>query len=230
MFNKLKELLFKNEDNHNLGCPQCQGLCGNYQSVIDALSATAKDVSAISDGSIDDEKSLSQQEETVSDGAIQSENPIKAKKYHDDASQDSSWNWLYMRHKSIIQRCKLSDYIDKEISVCEDWLEYENFKSWALSNGCDKDLDLCRNDSNGSFSPENCCWKSRVRILDFLELSGTVKEWSLLTGIRESVIIRRLKDGCSVTSALSSYQTSLIYRMQSNYLKAHKHDEAMKNT
>ena len=230
MFNKLKELFLKNEDNQNLGCPQCQGLCGNYQPVKDTLSATVEDVSAISDGSIDDEKSLSQQEKTVSDGAMQNENPSKTKRYHDDASQDSPWNWLYMRHKSIIQRCKLSDYIDKEISVCEDWIEYENFKSWALSNACGKDLDLCRNDSNGSFSPENCCWKSRIRSIDFLGLSGTVNEWSCLTEIRESRIIKDLKDGLSVREALSSSNTSLIYRMQSNYLKAQKRDEAMKNT
>jgi len=224
MFNKLKELFLKNENNQNLGCPQCQGLCGNYQPVIEESSASVMSISAVSYSS-DNEQDALQQDEDASNNIVQMENPIKSKNYHEDASKDNQWNWLYKRHKNIIQRCKSSDHTDKGISVCEEWMTYENFKSWALKNGCNRYSELRRHDSNGDFSPENCFWKSTIRMIDCSGLAGSVSDWSRITGLPEQRIIRRFKSGQSTESALFSSAFVKIVEMYTNHLRLEVDEE-----
>ena len=225
MFNKLKELFLKNEDNQNLGCPQCQGLCGNYQPVKETSSATVKGVSAIPNGSTNNEQIILHQDKDVSDVAMQSENSNEIKNYHEDASKDSQWNWLYKRHKTIIQRCKSSNPIDESMFVCEEWLAYENFKSWALKNGCNKYSKLCRHDTNVGFSPENCFWKSTIRMIDCSGLAGSASDWSKITGLPERIIIRRFKSGKSVESSLYSDGFITIAKMYLNHLDIQADEE-----
>lgn len=52
-------------------------------------------------------------------------------------------------------------YIDRGITVCEEWLVFENFRDWALSNGYADDLELDRIDNEKGYSPENCHWVTR---------------------------------------------------------------------
>lgn len=49
-------------------------------------------------------------------------------------------------------------YQDRGITVCDEWLVFENFRDWALSHGYKEDLQIDRRDNDKGYCPENCRW------------------------------------------------------------------------
>lgn len=49
-------------------------------------------------------------------------------------------------------------YKDRGITVCDEWLVFENFRDWALSHGYKDDLQIDRRDNDKGYCPENCRW------------------------------------------------------------------------
>lgn len=49
-------------------------------------------------------------------------------------------------------------YIDRGITVCDEWLVFENFRDWALSHGYRDDLQIDRIDNDKGYEPSNCRW------------------------------------------------------------------------
>lgn len=65
----------------------------------------------------------------------------------------------------MMSRCGLSgkpsknnvkSYVNRGITVCEEWRVFENFEKWALANGYAKGLELDRRDNDKGYCPENC--------------------------------------------------------------------------
>jgi integrase len=68
---------------------------------------------------------------------------------------------LYEIWKSTKNRCNTTSFYSKRgIKFHTDWLDYEVFEEWAMSNGYEDDLSLIRIDKALDFCPENCIWSS----------------------------------------------------------------------
>ena len=75
----------------------------------------------------------------------------------------SIWRDMLQRagvHKGASEKNKLH-YQDRGITVCDEWLVFENFRDWALSHGYSDDLEIDRIDNDKGYCPENCRWVSR---------------------------------------------------------------------
>lgn len=53
------------------------------------------------------------------------------------------------------------NYQDRGITVCDEWLVFENFRDWALSHGYSDGLEIDRKDNDKGYCQENCRWVSR---------------------------------------------------------------------
>lgn len=70
--------------------------------------------------------------------------------------------WRNMKYRCFRKENKDYKYYGgKGITVCEEWLVFENFLAWALRAGYDDSLTIDRLDSNKDYEPENCVWHTR---------------------------------------------------------------------
>lgn len=80
---------------------------------------------------------------------------------------DKSHTNLYRRWSDMKARCfnpnscNYQYYGGRGITVCEEWLDFENFYNWAIANGYSKDLSLDRIDNDGDYTPDNCRWTTK---------------------------------------------------------------------
>ena len=68
--------------------------------------------------------------------------------------------WGSMKTRCSNPNIKASKYYGG-ISVCSDWLQFENFRVWALSHGYGDRLEIHRVDSSGDYGPGNCEWLTK---------------------------------------------------------------------
>lgn len=105
-------------------------------------------------------------------------------------------------------------YGGRGIKMCGEWLNDKRiFFDWALGNGYNKKLSIDRIDNNGDYAPENCRWVSAEiqaknrrsnHILVYNGESHNIKDWSVIIGVSESTIYRRLKKGLTINEVLAS--------------------------
>lgn len=76
---------------------------------------------------------------------------------------------LYKKWWHMISRCtnekdiSYKNYGLKGVKVCDEWLEYKNFKEWSLSNNYNDSLEIDRIDVNGNYEPNNCRYVTKVQ-------------------------------------------------------------------
>ena len=130
---------------------------------------------------------------------------------------------LYGRWNMMKQRClnpnshKYSNYGARGIKVCDEWMEYRNFKKWSLESGFEEHLTIDRIDANGNYEPSNCRWanykeqannKRNNRLVIFEDKEYTLAELSDKAGIKSGTISLRLDKGMIPEKAV---YTSLNY-------------------
>lgn len=108
---------------------------------------------------------------------------------------------------------RYKQYGKRGISICDEWLIFKNFETWALSNGYNDELTIDRIDNNGNYEPSNCRWvtpkiqsnNSRQNVvITFDNESHTISEWSDITGIPYKALWYRLNSGWSVQKSLTT--------------------------
>ena len=72
---------------------------------------------------------------------------------------------IWRKLKDRVSNIKNKDYQNyggRGISICEEWLDVQNFYDWAMSNGYSDGLSLDRIDNDGNYEPSNCRWTTRT--------------------------------------------------------------------
>lgn len=126
---------------------------------------------------------------------------------------------LYNSWRAMKERCtnphaeNYPSYGGRGIRVCEEWLDYEIFMSWALTHGYKPGLTIDRVDMNGDYTPENCRWinqrqqcnnKRNNRRITFNGRTKTLSEWASEVGINKGTILNRIdKLGWDASKALT---------------------------
>lgn len=110
--------------------------------------------------------------------------------------------WCNMKARCTNQKnYEYHAYGGKGVSVCSEWLHFENFRDWALSHGYADNLSIDRIDVNGNYCPSNCRWattpvqalnRTDNHLVTAFGKTQTIKEWSLESGIKYDTIERRI--------------------------------------
>lgn len=116
---------------------------------------------------------------------------------------------LYTEWSSMKSRCgKEKGY--ENITYCEEWSKFENFRDWALCNGYEDNLTIDRKDFTGNYEPSNCRWATLVQQANntrknhYITIDGvthTLTEWSRMNGILAGTIKDRINRGWSEEDA-----------------------------
>ena len=97
-------------------------------------------------------------------------------------------------------------YGAKGIKVCDEWLDYEGFKKWALENGYSEGFSIERIDNNKNYEPSNCKWipknqqgynTNKVIQVEYEGKTYTVREIAEMTGLKKRTIRGRIERNCS---------------------------------
>lgn len=131
---------------------------------------------------------------------------------------------LYKIWLGMFSRCynknldKYKIYGMRGIKVCDEWRDYKNFRSWALSNGyiensTQKECSIDRIDVNGNYCPENCRWatakeqSNNTRFNVFWEFNGkkkTVAQWADELNVNAESLYRRKYRGWTIEKILTT--------------------------
>lgn len=120
--------------------------------------------------------------------------------------------WECIKTRCINQNTNYYKHYGKRgIKLCDAWLNFENFKNWAFSNGYSEGLTIDRIDVNGNYEPSNCRWvtpKTQARnrrnnhLLTYNGITLCLTEWSEKLGISYSALESRILRGWSIEKAL----------------------------
>lgn len=123
----------------------------------------------------------------------------------------------YSRWCAMNERCNgykerdRKQYTDRGISVCGEWLDFENFKR-DMGDPPTPHHSLDRIDNDAGYSKENCRWATMEEQQNnrscnvFIEHGGkrqTVAQWSRELGVCRKALMYRVKHGWSAEMALS---------------------------
>lgn len=130
---------------------------------------------------------------------------------------------LYAVWNSMRQRClnphsqAYKNYGGRGITICSEWEDFAEFRTWALSNGYDEtalrgELTLDRIDVNQGYSPVNCRWvstsvqahnKRNTLLLTYQGVTKPLTEWAKEVGLHYTTLWKRYSVGMTPEQILS---------------------------
>lgn len=124
--------------------------------------------------------------------------------------------WKTMRQRCNNPRANKHElYHDRGISICDEWGDFEQFRSWAYSSGYTEDLTIDRIDNNDGYKPENCRWatakeqannrRNTIRYCCFGKLM-TISEIADICGLTYQAAHKKLRyDGQEAEELVKEY-------------------------
>lgn len=124
---------------------------------------------------------------------------------------------LYNKWRAMVDRCynienkRFHDYGEIGIKVCKEWLEFETFEKWALSNGYKENLEIDRINNNDNYEPSNCRYITRKencnnrRSCIYIEFNGVTKtlmQWSEFLNVNYKMLYERVKKSNNPTEVI----------------------------
>ena len=71
--------------------------------------------------------------------------------------------WADIKRRTLNPKHKsYNNYGGRGITICEEWLDIQNFYDWAMSNGYSDELSIDRIDNNKNYCPDNCRWATQT--------------------------------------------------------------------
>lgn len=98
-------------------------------------------------------------------GCMSKQWQAEAKKTHGERYTKLYRIWQGIKSRSInsgsfFDRPEHEEYKVKEITICDEWLDYASFSEWSKINGYGegKGLSIDREDNTKGYYPDNCRW------------------------------------------------------------------------
>ena len=130
---------------------------------------------------------------TKSCGCLRKDSNISKDTTHGMRNTRIYYVWCALKKRCNNKNDKqFENYGGRGIKVCDDWLSFEGFYSWAVSSGYRPGLTIDRIDNDGNYCPENCRWatmeeqNNNKRNSIYVTYNGethTIGQWSKITGI-----------------------------------------------
>ena len=71
--------------------------------------------------------------------------------------------WRTLKGRVLNPKNKSYSYYGRRgITICEEWLDVQNFYNWAMTNGYSDGLSIDRIDNDGNYEPNNCRWTTQT--------------------------------------------------------------------
>ena len=93
-------------------------------------------------------------------GCLEKENRMKGANYKHGGRNTR----LYSIWSGMLKRCNnknchaYQNYGGRGIKVCDEWLDYVNFRDWAIQNNYSDLLSIDRINNDGNYESSNCRW------------------------------------------------------------------------
>lgn len=144
---------------------------------------------------------------------------------HNFTTHGDSKSRLYKIWSGMLKRCENHNasnyqyYGGRDISVCDSWHSFINFKSWAIKNGYSDSLSIDRIDVNDGYNPDNCRWvtaetqannrRSTVNIT-YMNETHSLADWAKIYNIPYKLFHKDIRiRGMSMEEAINKYQSNL---------------------
>lgn len=130
------------------------------------------------------------------------EKPVNGRRTHGQSKTKLYEIWCGIKGRCFCPSNTVFRYYGgRGITLCSEWMSFEAFRDWALSNGYHHGLTIERKNTNGNYEPNNCTWIPREGqssnrngnlSIAYNGKTTNLKEWSRILGIGYLKLYKRV--------------------------------------